>query len=405
MTGLTAFIRDLLGGNSSLRDLWLKGEVTDFKRAYSGHCYFKLKDAGALINCVMFRGRASRVDFDVTDGQMLLARGHITVYEKGGNYQLLVEQLKPVGMGDIYLEFLRLKEELEKKGYFKASRKRPIPYIPKAVGIATSTVGAGFQDMQKIIHSRFPGVDIYISPTTVQGTDAPSSIVKSLDILNRLDPVDVIILGRGGGSFEDLNCFNHRLVAEGVYNSRKPVISAVGHETDYTICDMVADVRAETPTAAAQLVVPDRDELTEFIEKARQRLASGLSRKYENLGTRLLNLHPRRGARAVNALINHERQALDYGWDGILQLSRGHVQRQKTRLDHLAEKLEALSPERVLARGYALVYEPRENRFLRSAEGMAKGAGLEIRMHDGIIPVEVTGEPVARKGAYHEEDC
>lgn len=399
ISGLTSFVKALLEGNSNLYNLWVRGEVSGFKRAYSGHCYFKLKDSRSVINCVMFKSRAGRVNFDVADGQKLLARGSITVYEKGGNYQLLVEELKPEGLGELYLQFLQLKEELQKKGYFEPERKRPIPFMPKTVGIATSTKGAGLQDMIKIITTRFPPVNIYVHPTTVQGDAAPESISRSLHVLNRKKEVDVIIVGRGGGSFEDLNCFNHRLAADAVYKSKKPVISAVGHETDFTICDMVADYRAETPTAAAQVVVPDLDDLKYTLDRDRHRLARGLTGVLENRRMRLKHLAPQRSARMVESLLAAYRQDLDRFWGGLKERVTGRLKDARTGLKHAGESLNALSPYRVLERGYVIVKDGDTGRYISRAEQTAKGGALEMSFADGRVKTEVIEDPVLEKEA------
>lgn len=398
VSSLTASIKSLVEREPSFCNLWVKGEVSDFKEAYSGHCYFKLKDSRAVLGCVMFKSRAERLSFKPEDGQMVMARGSITLYERGGNYQLMVEDMRPEGLGEMFVQFLKLKEELQKKGYFAIERKRDIPFIPGGIGIATSPRGAGLQDMIKIIRKRFPPCPIYLCPTTVQGSDAPQSIAASISLLNALDRVDVLIVGRGGGSFEDLNCFNHPLVADAIYHSRKPVISAVGHETDFTICDMVADVRAETPTAAAQMVVPDRAGLKDWLQEKKKRLTGGLMRLLENRRARMEGLTADRMSKIVMGALDRRRQDLDQMWEKLCQRHAREMERKTTALLHAGQGLKALSPQRVLQRGYAAVRDPATGRFVGRGRGLAPGDALEILFADGMVKGEAKSRLVEGNG-------
>jgi len=382
---LTSYIKKLLSGDKNLRNIWVRGEVSDFKRAYSGHCYFKLKDGNAILTCVMFRGRAANVRFDVTDGLKVLAFGGVTVYEKGGNYQLIVEMLRPVGLGELFLRFLQLKEKLEKKGYFDESRKKPIPFMPGGIGVATSLRGAALHDIITTITSRFPGAKIFVSPTTVQGDEAPNSIVKSIRIFERFNPVDVIIIGRGGGSFEDLNCFNDEKVAEAIYQCKKPIISGVGHETDFTISDMTADLRAATPTAAAQKAVPRLDDLLYDLSRKKSRLIHSVRTTVNDRKTRLQSLKPEKMHDYFENMINQRTQDLDRLMSDISRTIKNKLEKYSRRIENLGENLNALNPLRVLERGYAIVKDGKTDAIISRATGTQPGQELNIVFSDGTV--------------------
>jgi len=391
VSDLTSYLKQLIEGDVNLYNIWVRGEVTNFKQAYSGHCYFKLKDKSSIIPCVMFRSAARRVKFEITDGKTLSCRGNVAVYKRGGYYQLKVEEVKPGGMGEIFLKFLQLKEKLQKKGYFEQARKRTIPFIPRGIGIATSTKGAGLQDMIKIIHDNFPPAKIYVSPTTVQGAEAPASIINSIEVFNRFDPVDVIIVGRGGGSFEDLNCFNDEGVAEAIFRSKKPVISGVGHQTDMTISDMVADLRAETPTAAAAMVVPNLQDLQAKLEAMRNRLSKNLENSVKNRKLRLKALSPQKIYKIQEAKINSLIQDLDRLWETIIKAADDKISRLHLVLDNIGRHLKALGPFEVLKRGYTMVRDRETGKYLGKASEVNKEMDLTIVFWDGEIPARATG--------------
>ncbi len=388
VSSLTNYIKNIIEDDVALYNIWVEGEVTDFKRAYSGHCYFRLKDAYSIIPCVMWRSRAYRLKFDIKDGMTVLLRGNISVYEKGGYYQIVTEEIIPLGVGELFLKFLQLKEKLEKKGYFDPARKKPIPFLPKGIGIATSLKGAGLQDMLKIITSRYPAAKIYISPTVVQGEEAPESIVKSIEILNKYDPVDVIIIGRGGGSYEDLSCFNDERVAEAIYRSKKPIISGVGHETDVTISDMVADVRAETPTASANMVVPSMDELKQVLTQSKNKLVSYLKNALEKKALKMEVLSPKRMEKILNSKIESISQYLDHLWDKIPYLVHQKLEEGRMKLKHAEEKLQALNPKKVLLRGYAIVTD-KEGNILKSSKQAYTSEKIDVLFYDGKISATV----------------
>jgi len=329
------------------------------------------------------------VNFDIKEGQKVLAYGNITVYEKGGNYQLIIETMKPEGMGDLYLRFLELKEKLRKKGYFDSARKKPIPFMPRGIGIATSTRGAALHDMVTTITSRFPDAKIYISPTSVQGDEAPASIVHSIKLLDRYDPVDVIIIGRGGGSFEDLNCFNHESVADAIYNCKKPIISGVGHETDFTIADMTADLRAATPTASAQAVVPRFRDLEIDLSRKKSRLIQNLQAVVERKKQTLSYLHPKKLHAYLESMMNRRRQDLDRIMDDLTRNIKNRLERLSSSLELSGEKLNALNPFRVLERGYAIVKDKESGSFVTRAKNVEVDQDIKVIFCDGYVDSRV----------------
>lgn len=391
---ITGYIKNILTGDRNLRNVWVKGEISDFKRAYSGHCYFKLKDNNAILTCVMFRSRADGISFDIKDGMNVIAQGSITLYEKGGNYQLIVDQLRLEGLGELYLKFLQLKEKLQKKGYFDNSFKKTIPFLPGGIGVATSARGAALHDVITTITKRFPTAKVYIVPTAVQGDEAPASIVRSIKILDSYKPVDVIILGRGGGSFEDLNCFNDESVAEAIFNCNKPIISGVGHETDFTITDMVADYRAATPTAAAQKAVPRLDDLLYDLSIRKNRLIQYLRSIVNDRKIRLNSLKPDNLRYYTENLLNKKRQDLDYLMDGITGILDAKIDKYNHRLEIISENLNALNPFRVLERGYTIIKDAKSGDIISKASGTKPGEELNIAFSDGKVHAVVSGEPV-----------
>jgi exodeoxyribonuclease VII large subunit len=395
---LTSYIKNLLESDNTLFNQWVHGEVTDFKRAYSGHCYFKIKDQSSILPCVMFRGQAIRLNFDVKDGMKVLINGNITVYEKGGNYQFLVQEMKPDGIGEIFLKFLQLKETLYHKGYFSQDIKKSLPFIPSGIGVITSLKGAGLQDILKTVKKRFPPANIYVCPTVVQGEEAPDSIVRSFNLLNKCKFIDVIIIGRGGGSFEDLNCFNDERVADAIYMTQKPVISGVGHETDITICDMVADKRAETPTAAATMAVPSLNDLKYHMEQLRLRSANSLKQKVKNQRIRLESVKVDKINYYFKNLIGRRQQDLDFLWDKISRTITKRIDTHKTKLQILGEKLNTLNPFGVLERGYVILKREDSDNIISSIKNVQVDDKLELVFYDGTAKAYIT----ERKEKYEE---
>jgi len=387
---ITTHIKRLLEGSELLQGVTVRGEVSNFKHHTSGHMYFSLKDEHAQLPCVMFRAAAGQLEFQPEDGMMVVAGGDVTVYEKGGRYQLLVKFMRPDGLGDLFLAFERLKARLEEEGLFDPSRKRPLPAFPGRIAVLTSPTGAAVRDITTILARRFPLVEQVLVPTVVQGNEAVPSIVESLRIANCIPDVDVIILGRGGGSIEDLWAFNEEPVARAIYASRVPVISAVGHETDFTIADLVADVRAPTPSAAAELAVPAKADLLGRLDGAGERLRLALLGTVQRWHSSLASLAGRRAFRYPLERVQQLEQAVD---EQSLRLDthyRHELALLAARTDSLAHKLSALGPMQTLRRGYALCSRVEDGRVVTSIQQLAVGDAVDIRLADGRAGADVT---------------
>ncbi|RMF47085.1 MAG: exodeoxyribonuclease VII large subunit [Anaerolineae bacterium] len=389
VSALNHHIRALLEADPDLQDLWVQGEISNFSRPRSGHWYFTLKDANAAIKCVMWRNTAQRQGYVPRDGDAVEVHGGISVYETGGVYQLYADEIRPVGQGGLYEEFLRLKARLEAEGLFDPQRKRPIPEWPHRIGILTSATGAALRDMLNTLRRRYPLVEVLLAPAAVQGDAAPPQIVQALGRLQSLDPPpDVILVARGGGSIEDLWAFNDERVVRAVAACRIPVISGVGHETDFTLTDFAADLRAPTPTAAAELAVPDQSELRADLNELYRRL-HGLARgqlalrtrSLEQIAARLERAHPLR-------LIRTRQQRLDELTERLALHTRHHLQLHKAALTTLHARLQALDPQRILQRGYTLVTDA-AGAPVRSAAQPATGDLLTIHWHDGTRQARV----------------
>lgn len=347
---VTAYIKRLFDSDEVLQDVIVRGEVSNFRAHRSGHLYFTLKDEDAALDCVCFRNVAAGLDFEIKDGMQLVAAGRITVYEKQGRYQLIAEHLRPDGLGALYLAFERLKAKLEAEGLFDPSRKRPLPAFPRCIALVTSPTGAAVEDMKNIISRRYPLARIIVFPTLVQGEDAPASIVASLEAANSHEAVDVIIVGRGGGSIEDLWAFNDERVARAIFASRKPVVSAVGHETDVTIADLVADLRAPTPSAAAELVVPEVGELLGRVEALARHARTALRERLRHARGQLAEILARPPMRNPRTLVEQWTQRLDEASAAAEAAVRRLMEQAGHRLRLAAARLEAHRPHRLLER-------------------------------------------------------
>ena len=389
---LTQHIRTLLETDVTLQDVWVRGEISNLGRPASGHIYFTLKDAGASLRGVMWKGDARRLTLPLQDGMEIEAHGRIGVYEPQGQYQFYADIIRPVGEGVLYQEFLRLKAMLEAEGLFDAERKRPIPEFPRRIGIVTSATGAALRDMLNTLRRRLPLVEVILAPSPVQGDEAPPGIVSALEALNRLE-LDVILLARGGGSIEDLWAFNDERVVRAVADSGIPIISGVGHETDFTLCDFAADLRAPTPTAAAELATPITvADLSAYLE--------GLKNRFTTSTLNLLAAH-RTGLNTLAAdlrfssplrRIQTDRQRLDdYARRGLSALKHRMVL-DKSRLQGFERRLEALNPLAVLGRGYAVVTRQADGKLI-SQVGQAKaGDGIQVRVSDGAFDAIVAND-------------
>jgi exodeoxyribonuclease VII large subunit len=388
---INAHIRGLLELDERLQDLWVTGEVSNLSRAASGHCYFTLKDSGAQLKCVMWRSAAEKQSKLPQNGDEVVAHGYVSVYDQSGMYQLYVDRVRPTGVGDLYREFERLKLQLEAEGLFDLARKRPMPSFPQQIGIVTSADAAAFQDVQNVLRRRFPVVRVLLAPTLVQGDAAPAQIVRAITKLNTRTDIDVILVCRGGGSIEDLWAFNDENVARAIAGSRIPVISGVGHETDFTIADFAADLRAPTPSAAAEILTPDiedlRDELRRQWRILHEAMEYTISSKRSALGEKRWAL----SRVSPEAKLRVYRQRLD-DWTTRMDASaRGRLALLRERLAGRRSALNAANPQAILARGYAIVTRTEDGTRVTSAEqGAPKpGVGITIQLHDGELVARV----------------
>jgi exodeoxyribonuclease VII large subunit len=402
ISALTTQIKGLL--ESAFLSVWVAGEIGSLSVAGSGHVYFNLKDKTALLPAVMWRTVAQRYRYAVKDGLEVVVRGKITVYPPQGKYQLSVEELYQKGVGDQDLALRKLKDKLQKLGYFAPARKKPLPALPRRIALVTSPTGAAIRDMLEIITRRWPCAELWVCGVRVQGSGAAREIADALQQLNQLARIDVILLGRGGGSSEDLAAFNEEIVANAIFTSKIPVISAVGHEIDVTIADLVADRRAETPSAAAEIATPDRGEMLSTLLSRRQRMHDLLMGKYlahkhllHSLVKRRVFLFP------LERLREQERRIDD--WDDRLQRAmQAHLQQERRRLEALTGRLDSLSPLNVLARGYSLTRTVPDKKVVRSIGQAVVGATVEIVLADGSLQAEVQAKEVsaARKAGGEE---
>lgn len=386
VTEATARVKARLESDPALSDARISGEISNLVRPVSGHIYFTLKDAGAQMKCVMWRSAAARLRTYVPkSGDAVIARGKVSVYERDGAYQLYVEALAPSGVGDLYAEFERLKQKLSDEGLFDPARKRGLPEFPRVLGVVTSPTAAAFQDIQNVLRRRFPLIEVILAPTLVQGAEAPAQIVRAIERLNLSGLCDVILVARGGGSLEELWAFNDERVARAIAASDTPVVSGVGHEIDFTLADFAADVRAPTPSAAAELITPDGDALRQVVDALAARSTQILTERLLSERGRLEAV--RRALRALSPaakLARAREQVRDLG----ARLSRamsGQIALDRAALAGAQGKLEAYSPLATLARGYAIVSLESDATVVRAVDQAEAGAALRIRVSDGEL--------------------
>ena len=387
---VSRYLKEVLETDDILQDIWVQGEISGCKTYSSGHCYFTLKDAEAQLACVFFKQARLRSSApDLRDGMAIAANGRISLYERDGKLQLYVEYVEPLGDGALFLRFEQLKARLEAEGLFDAERKRPLPSQPAVIGIVTSPQAAALRDMLRVLRSRYPLAEVILAPTLVQGAEAPASIAAALDLLNEHGEADVVIIGRGGGSIEELWAFNEEVVARAIARSRIPVISGVGHETDFTIADFVADHRASTPTAAAAAAVPDIEDWRGDILEKEQSL-TGLVEEYLNdLSEQLERTQHDLQRASPQDMLDRRRQQLD-DMTALLQTHLQHiVSLRGERLQGMALRLHSLSPLLTIARGYAIVRRDTDGTIITSIEQAQPGDTLTIQVTDGHIPVQV----------------
>ncbi|WP_058303723.1 exodeoxyribonuclease VII large subunit [Gorillibacterium timonense] len=431
---LNRLIKRKLEGEALLQDIWIRGEISNFTHHSSGHMYFTLKDADSRLKSIMFASYNSRLPFLPREGTRVLARGSISVYERDGQYQFYVTQMQPDGIGSLYLAYEQLKKKLEQEGLFASERKKPLPKYPHTIGVITSPTGAAVRDILITLKRRSPSVNILLYPVLVQGKGSASSIAAAIDQMNRMDEADVLIVGRGGGSLEELWAFNEEVVARSVFASRIPIVSAVGHETDFTICDFVADLRAATPTAAAELTVPHHLELKQQIAAQTAQMQRALLTKLDRQRDRLakvrrsqaltnpqrillqpterndrlreqllfrmrnavasahqmnLRLERRLTARSPKEQASLARSRANTAHKLLLQAMVGIRKNKSREWESTIRQLDALSPLKVMARGYSLVYEEGEKKLVRSVKQVQPGDLLRVRLGDGKLAASV----------------
>ena len=375
----------------ALPALWINGEVSNLVRAASGHVYFTLKDERAQVRCTLWRSRAQLLPFRLEQGQEVEVRAQATLYEARGDFQLNVDAVRRAGVGNLYEAFLRLRAELEREGLFDPAAKRPLPRFPRAIGVITSPQAAALRDVLAALARRAPGIPVILYPAPVQGEGAPGKLVEALrqaSMRHAEDRVDVLLLVRGGGSIEDLWAFNDERVARAIFAAQHPIISGVGHETDFTITDFVADLRAPTPSAAAELAVPDREELYPLVLGLQNGLTADMKSRIQearwevqSLGQQLVLHNPRRG-------LDGSRQRIDMLVNRLDQSMERRLTTARNRLALLEARLTAVNPHTILARGYAIVRDP-NGRLLRTAANATVGQHLHVQLSDGVIEVEV----------------
>lgn len=387
---LNMYVKSLIEGDARLAFVSIKGEISNFKNHFSsGHFYFTLKDNDAAIRCVMFRSYASAVKFRPEDGMEVILTGRVSIYERDGQYQFYAEEMHNAGQGDISVQFEQIKKKLAEEGLFDEESKRPIPKFPENIAVVTSNTGAAVQDIMNILSRRYPLARVIMCPVAVQGELAVPDMVNTLERIYALNNVDLIIIGRGGGSIEDLWAFNSEALARKIYESPIPVISAVGHETDFTICDFVADLRAPTPSAAAELAVPNSAELKNKIEKLQSNMCSLLRAKYNYCATRFdaVTASPML-KKPLDALIFDRYEHLDKLSEKIFTLTEKKINEREKQFSLLSSVLETLSPLKVINRGYAVAEANGE--IVKSIYQVKIGDSLNLRLNDGRLTCQIT---------------
>jgi len=386
---ITTHIHNLFDADPTLNSVWVQGEVSNLTKASSGHWYFTIKDTKAQLRCVMFRNAAQYVPVDVKSGDEILVHGRVNVYDARGEYQLYADQIEPVGgVGDLYRQFEELKAKLDAEGLFDADRKQPIPAFPKQIGIVTSPTAAAYHDMQNVLRRRFPMVEVILSPTLVQGSQAPPQIINAIERLNEYTQVDTIIVSRGGGSIEDLWCFNDEGVARAIADSKIPIISGVGHEIDFTIADFVADLRAPTPSSAAELATPNRDDLLIDLDRRTADLKALFMSTLSSTQNSLSRTQQRLKYATPLNTITHAQQQLTNQQSQLKRAMRQHMNRLQDRLSARTSTLHAASPSAILARGYAIVTDTNGD-IVKSANQVTADDRLTIQLHTDQLNVRV----------------
>lgn len=386
---LNRYIKMNFDADENLANIFISGEISNFTNHYrTGHLYFTLKDDSAAVRAVMFNSSAKRLKFMPEDGMKVIARGRVSVYEASGQYQLYVDDMQPDGVGALNLAYEQLKEKLQKEGLFSELHKKPLPPYPEKVGVITSPTGAAVRDIINVLGRRFPYAEIVFCPVLVQGEGAHLQLTDAVNLFNSERAADVIIIGRGGGSIEDLWEFNDEGLARAVYNSEIPVISAVGHETDFTICDFVADMRAPTPSAAAELAVPDANELQYALSALKNRMFLNVSSGIADRRSRLEYLTSKGALKSPDEMLSNRSQRLDTAFSKMLSSYENRIGGKKVEFISAATALSKLDPMSVLMRGFAFVSD-KNGKNVYSSQALAKGDEINVRFHDGFAVCEV----------------
>ena len=386
---LNRYIKMNFDADENLANIFISGEISNFTNHYrTGHLYFTLKDDSAAVRAVMFNSSAKRLKFMPEDGMKVIARGRVSVYEASGQYQLYVDDMQPDGVGALNLAYEQLKDKLQKEGLFSELHKKPLPPYPEKVGVITSPTGAAVRDIINVLGRRFPYAEIVFCPVLVQGDGAHLQLTDAVNLFNSERAADVIIIGRGGGSIEDLWEFNDEGLARAVYNSEIPVISAVGHETDFTICDFVADMRAPTPSAAAELAVPDANELQYALSALKNRMFLNVSSGIADRRSRLEYLTSKGALKSPDEMLSNRSQRLDTAFSKMLSSYENRIGGKKVEFISAATALSKLDPMSVLMRGFAFVSD-KSGKNVYSSQALAKGDKINVRFHDGSAVCEV----------------
>jgi len=393
VTELNNRIKGLLDSDRQLARVWVRGELSNYKTYPSGHHYFSMKDAEGSLKCVMFKSAASKLRFKPENGMKVLCCGKVSVFPRDGAYQMYATELTPDGVGELYLAFEQLKQKLGAERLFDPEAKQPLPPYPQRIAVITSSAGAAVRDVIRVLRKRFPLAKVIVLPVRVQGAEAPAEIAGALRFANRWQVADLIICGRGGGAMEDLWCFNDERVARAIAASQIPVISAVGHEPDFTIADFVADLRAATPSNGAELAVPDSQELSAQLKAWSDSMYSAITEQINGYKHRVGVLATSRAMTDPMSQIEDRRIILDRQQVRLESAAASLLKVHTNRFVALASKLDALSPLKVLSRGYAVAMDS-EGGIVSSAEGLAEGDELKLRFADGAVPVTVSGEHI-----------
>lgn len=388
---LNFYIKSLIENDSKLNIVFLSGEISNLTDHYrSGHIYLSLKDEKSVIRAVMFSGNARNLRFKPTDGMKVICRGRVAVYEPTGQYQLYIEDMQPDGIGALTLAYEQLKKKLADKGLFDVSHKKPLPRFPKTVGVITSPTGAAVQDIRNILYRRFPCINIVMCPVLVQGDSAPEQLVRAVKTLDMYNACDVIIIGRGGGSIEDLWAFNDETLANAIYDCKIPVISAVGHETDFTICDFVSDMRAPTPSAAAELAVPDKAELMSYYSSQLQYISSFMDSQFRKNSSRLIDFQRRISLVSPQSRIDKYEKNIELLLNKSQNLVNEKYSEKSNEITKISAKLESLNPLSVLSRGYSIA--EKDGVVITSSSQLNKGDNFTLEFSDGKINATVNGD-------------